>query len=124
MSKKSGFFTGFITGFLLCAVLVAVGTGLLWKNRYRVVEKVATKQVSALAEHFFKALPEGYVTKNKKLVMDVLDEFTNSMSRENITQTELQAISKTLLLNLEDGHLQHKELDKLLDMMHQAAITK
>ena len=124
MSKRSGFFTGFITGFLLCTVLMAIGAGILWKNRYRVVEKVATKQVSALAEHFFKALPEGYVTKKKKLVMDVLDEFTNSVNRENITQAELHTISKTLLHNLEDGHLQYKELDMLLDLMHQAAITK
>ena len=90
-------------------------------DRYEVVGKVASTQVAEVAEHFFRALPEGYVTKKKELVLTVLDEFTNSVSRENVTDSEIQGISNAMLIGMEDGHFTYHELDLILTLMHNAA---
>ena len=121
MSKKSAFFLGFITGILLCVTTAGLVAGYMWKHRYEVVGKVASTQVAEVAEHFFRALPEGYVTKKKELVLTVLDEFTNSVSRENVTDSEIQGISNAMLIGMEDGHFTYHELDLILTLMHNAA---
>lgn len=123
MSKRKAFLSGVAVGFLICAVLLAALAGVTWKNRFRVAGKIATAQIAILAEHFFRALPEGYVTKNRETVMDVLDEFTNSVGSENVTKAELQAISRAIVAGLEDGKLRYRELDYILELMHTAATT-
>ena len=124
MSKGKTFLTGFVVGILLCVITAAVGAGLIWKNRYRIFSKVASHEISAVSEHFFRALPEGYVTKNRTQVLSVLDEFTNAMGRDNITSAELQKISRALLLGMEDGNFSYEELDSILSLMRQAAQKK
>ena len=124
MSKGKTFLTGFVVGVLLCVITAAVGAGLIWKNRYRIFSRIASNEISLISEQFFRALPEGYVTKNRTLVLSVLDEFTNSMTRENITSDEMHNISRTLIFGLEDGAFSYEELDSILNLMHQAAIKK
>ena len=124
MSKGKTFLTGFVVGVLLCVITAAVGAGLIWKNRYRIFSRIASNEISLISEQFFRALPEGYVTKNRTLVLSVLDEFTNSMTRENITSDEMHNISRALIFGLEDGAFSYEELDSILNLMHQAAIKK
>lgn len=124
MSGNSGFWKGTVVGFLLCAALLAVGAGIAWVHRYRLAEKVAPTQLTSFAGSFFRALPEGYVTKKKEYVMEVLDEFTNSLGRANISDGELRSISMTLLRGVEDGSLSYEELDELLEKMRRAAASK
>ncbi len=125
--KRSGrrsFIKGLLCGILLVVVLAAIAAGLLWKHRYRLFERAATAQVATLSEHFFKALPEGYVTKNGDKVMAALDAFTNAVGRDQVENEALRGISSAIVKGLQDGALSYEELDAILLLMQRATEGK
>lgn len=111
---------GFVAGFASCAVLVLLLGSVVWQHRYRLASRFAQPYAAHLVAQVFRAVPDGYVTKNKERVLEVLDAFTNAVARRQVSEDQMRRVASLLLAALADGAFSYQELDQLLQAMQQS----
>ncbi len=111
---------GFIVGFGSCAVLMAAAGGIAWHYKYRLASRFVQSYAIELGESLFRAVPDGYVTKNKERVIAALDAFTNGVSRGHVRKAEISQVTSLLLAGMADGVLTYRELDRVVEAMEAA----
>jgi hypothetical protein len=121
LAGRRGFWKGLTTGFLLM-LFVLVGMGfVIWQNRGKAVELVASHFFMDYAENLFAGFPDGYMTHNRERVLLVLDEFTNAMAGHRVSRQDFHDIFRQFLGALQDQSLTYQELEALLQRLEQAA---
>ncbi|MCR4439448.1 MAG: hypothetical protein QHJ34_06700 [bacterium] len=119
-SRKRLVLGGFIAGFTSCAVLLLVLASLAWQYRSRLASRFAQPYAAHLVAQVFRAVPDGYVTKNRERVLEVLDAFTNAVARRQVSEAQMRRVASLVLAALADGAFSYQELDQLLEAMQQS----
>jgi hypothetical protein len=121
MAGRLGFWKGMCAG-VLTFFLLLMGTGFwAWQNKEKVVEYVASQFFMDYAKNLFAGFPDGYMTHNRERVLLVLDEFTNAMAAQRVSQEDFHAIFREFLGGLRDHRLTYQELESLLQHFERAA---
>lgn len=120
-SRKRMVVGGFIVGFGSCVVLMAAVGSMAWQYKHRLLPRLAQAYAVDLGVHLLRALPDGYVTKNRERVITALDAFTNAVSRGQVRKAQIAQVISLLLAGMADGALSYRELDRVIEAMEAAA---
>ncbi len=121
LAGRRGFGKGLLTG-VLTMFLLFIGAGfVIWQNKEKAIEYVASHFFMDYAENLFAGFPDGYMTYNRERVLAVLDEFTNAMAAQRVSRDDFRAIFREILGDLRDQRLTYQELEALLQHFEQAA---
>jgi hypothetical protein len=121
LAGRRGFWKGLFTGFLAVALLIG-GMGLVaWQNPAGALEWVAENFLMDYMESLFAGFPDAYMTNNRERVILALDEFTNAMQYQRVSQDDFRKIARQIFAMLQDRRLTYQEMDGLLESLHKAA---
>jgi hypothetical protein len=119
--KKKSFRVGFVFGLFTTYFMIGLFVFAFLPSKKTLLSGGLNFFVADYFEEIIKAIPDGYVTRNKEKVMDVFDEFVNSAAKNNVSKTEYRQILQATMNALQDGTLQYQELDNIINLMEIAA---
>lgn len=121
LASRRGFWKGLLTGVVVLLLLLA-GTGfMVSQNPAATLEFAAEHFLMGYMEDLFAGFPDAYMTNNRERVIQTLDDFTNAMQYQRVSQDSFRAIARQLFAALQDRRLTYQELDGLLATMQEAA---
>jgi hypothetical protein len=121
LAGRRGFWKGLLAGLAVMVLLIG-GMGLIaWQNPAGTLEFVAENFLLGYMESLFAGFPDAYMTNNRERVIQTLDEFTNAMQYQRVSQEDFRGIARQIFAMLQDRRLTYQELDGLLESLHQAA---
>ncbi|MGH7601934.1 MAG: hypothetical protein ACREOI_36690 [bacterium] len=121
LAGRRGFWKGLLTGLAVIVLLIG-GIGLIaWQNPAGTLEFVAENFLLGYMESLFAGFPDAYMTNNRERVIQTLDEFTNAMQYQRVSQEDFREIARQIFAMLQDRRLTYQELDGLLESLHKAA---
>jgi len=102
---------------------MAVAGSIAWQHRYRLAPRLARAYAAELGAQLLRAVPDGYVTKNRERVIASLDAFTNGVARGQVSKADIDRVTSLLFAGLADGRLSYQELDRVIEAMDAAAFS-
>jgi hypothetical protein len=121
LAGRRGFWKGLLAGLSVMVLLIG-GMGLIaWQNPAGTLEFVAENFLLGYMESLFAGFPDAYMTNNRERVIQTLDEFTNAMQYQRISQEDFRDIARQVFAMLQDRRLTYEEMDGLLESLHKAA---
>ncbi|MGH7450045.1 MAG: hypothetical protein ACRENG_01735 [bacterium] len=121
LAGRRGFWKGLLAGLSVMVLLIS-GMGLIaWQNPAGTLEFVAENFLLGYMESLFAGFPDAYMTNNRERVIQTLDEFTNAMQYQRVSQEDFRDIARQIFAMLQDRRLTYQEMDGLLESLHKAA---
>lgn len=121
LAGRRGFWKGLLTGLAVVVLLIGT-TGLIaWQNPAGTLEFVAENFLLDYMESLFAGFPDAYMTNNRERVIQTLDEFTNAMQYQRVSQEDFRDIARQIFAMLRDRRLTYQEMDGLLESLQKAA---
>ena len=121
LAGRRGFWKGLLTGVAVLLLLLA-GTGfMILQNPAATLEFATDHFLMDYLEGLFAGFPDAYMTNNRERVIQTLDDFTNAMQYQRVSQDDFRAIARQMFAALQDRRLTYQELDGLLATMQEAA---
>lgn len=121
LAGRRGFWKGLLAGLSVMVLLIG-GMGLIaWQNPAGTLEFVAENFLLGYMESLFAGFPDAYMTNNRERVIQTLDEFTNAMQYQRVSQEDFRDIARQIFAMLQDRRLTYQEMDGLLESLHKAA---
>ena len=121
MIKRRVFMRGLLVGMLSAFVLLGAIGGYFWVNRMQYAASAAEYVAGDFLWNLFRYFPDGYVSKNREKFVNTLDVFTNAVSFGQITKSDFQKLSATIMAGIQDRKLTYQEIDAILEQMNEAA---
>jgi len=116
-----GFWKGLLAGVGIIVLLFGVLGFVVWQNPAATLAFVADHFLMDYMESLFAGFPDAYMTNNRERVIQTLDEFTNAMQFQRVSQENFRSIARELFAALKDRRLTYEELDGILARMQNAA---
>jgi len=121
LAGRRGFWKGLLAGFAVMVLLIGAIGLLAWQNPAGTLEFVAENFLLDYVKSLFAGFPDAYMTNNRERVIQTLDEFTNAMQYQRVSQEDFRDIARQIFAMLQDRRLTYQEMDGLLESLHQAA---
>ncbi len=119
--KRRSFRSGFVFGFFVTYLIIGLAILTFLPSKKKIISGGLNFIMADYFEEIIKAVPDGYVTKNKEKLLNVLDLFVNSAAKNYVSKSEYRQILLIITRALQDGILQYQELDSILNAMERAA---
>lgn len=121
LAGRRGFWKGLLTGVGVLLLLMGVTGFIILQNPAATFEFAADHFLMGYMESLFAGFPDAYMTNNRERVIQTLDDFTNAMQYQRISQDDFRNIARQMFAALQDRRLTYQELDGLLATMQEAA---
>ena len=121
LAGRRGFWKGLMAGVAAIMLLAGVMGFIVWQNQAATLEFVAEHFLMDYAESIFAGFPDAYMTNNRERVIQTLDDFTNAMQYQRVSQDDFRDIARQIFAALKDRRLTYQEMDELLASLQKAA---